>query len=116
MPQVYDLNDVVRCPAVFTDPITTTGTVHDTAWYGIPANDLTLVDPTTILFKVQTPAGTESTLTYGVDAAVVKSSTGKYYSDVTASQAGVWTYRWESSSTYGAAREQTFQVRSSEFT
>jgi hypothetical protein len=37
------------------------------------------VDPTTLIFKYQAEGVQETVLTYGVDAAIVRESTGKFY-------------------------------------
>jgi len=51
-------------------------------------------DPTTVTFKIKSPAGTTTTLVYGTDAAAVKDSTGNYHVDRTPDAAGEWSYKF----------------------
>lgn len=67
-------------------------------------------DPTTVTFEFKTPAGTQTTYTYGVDAALVKISTGKYQVILTPSIAGIWTWRFAATGTIEAALEGEFTV------
>jgi hypothetical protein len=97
MSNTYDYGDLVRVTGTFT---TAAGVA---------------TDPTAVLCKVRNPAGTVTTLTYGTDAALVKSGTGVYYTDVSASAAGIWHYRFYSTGTGQAANETYFQVGASEF-
>ena len=72
-------------------------------------------DPTAVFFSYKTPAGVTTTLTYGVDAALVKSSTGVYYVDVNVTAAGNWYYRFYSTGTGQTADESYFSVPYSAF-
>jgi len=69
-----------------------------------------LIDPTGVFLWIKDPNNDESTLTYGVDAALVRSSTGTYYSLVdTSSKFGLWVYEAYSTGTAQAhTREQEF--------
>lgn len=93
----YDVGDQVRCSVTFTNSS------------GDP------VDPTTVLFKYKINRGSTVTLTYGIDAAVVKTDTGDYYVDVTITQEGTWSYRFEGSGNVTAAAEGSFLARDSAF-
>lgn len=75
----------------------------------------TLTDPTSVKFKYLSPSGTETTLTYGVDAALVRVSAGNYYVDLTLTEAGLWTLRWTSSGTCTSADEFEVEVNKSAF-
>jgi hypothetical protein len=97
MANLFEKGDLVRVTGTFTTPA------------GVAT------DPTAVLFSYQNPAGTTTTLTYGVDAALVKSSTGVYYVDVNASTEGVWYYRFYSTGTGQTADEGTFTVKVSNF-
>lgn len=88
----YDYGDLVHCRGVFT---TSAGVA---------------TDPTAVLFDYKTPAGVKTTLTYGVDASLVKSATGDYYVDVNANAAGTWYYRFYSTGTGQSASEDSFCV------
>lgn len=93
----YDKGDLVRCTGTFTDA---SGTAQD---------------PAAVLFKYQDPSGNATTYTYGTDAELVKSSTGVYYVDVDADEAGVFLYRFYSTGTGQAADEGFFRVEESKF-
>lgn len=93
----YHVGDKVRCTGTFE---TAAGT--DT-------------DPSAVLFKVETPSGTQTTYTYGTDAELVKSATGIYYVDVNCTEAGTWHYRFYSTGTGQAASEESFKVKDSFF-
>lgn len=67
--------------------------------------DGALADPTGVIAKYESPAGSETTKTYGSDAEVVKVSTGEFYIDVTLSSDGNWTLRWNGTGTVVAAVE-----------
>lgn len=72
-------------------------------------------DPTTVIAKIRTPRGELLRYVYGTDAEVVKSATGKYYVDVTATDGGRWHARWESIGTIDTAGEGGFEVRDNDF-
>lgn len=75
-----------------------------------------LVDPTGVLLKYKVSNGSTTTLTYGVDAALVKDSTGMYHAYFTPGSAGTYYFRWETSGTaMVGAYEGTFVIRSSNF-
>lgn len=91
----YKVGASVRCSAVFT-------------------NDLgAAVDPSTVTFRLRTPAGTVTSYAYGTDAQLVKDATGNYHVDLSASQAGRWTYRFEGTGAAPSADEAQFAVESS---
>ena len=93
----YDKGDLVRCSGAFTDG----------------AGDA--IDPVTVVFKYKDPGGNVTTLTYGTDAALKRSSVGNYYVDVDANASGSWYYRFESTGSGQAADEYGFDVPKSEF-
>lgn len=72
-------------------------------------------DPSTVVFKVRTPSGSETTYTYGVDAAVVKDATGTYHVDVTLTAAKRWSFRWNGTGALIAASETSIEVEPSAF-
>lgn len=92
----YDIGDLVRCTGTF-------------------ASSGANVNPSAVLFKVKTPAGTITTYTYGTDVALVRDSTGIYHVDVDATEAGEWTYRFWSTGTGQAAAEGQFIVKATLF-
>jgi hypothetical protein len=75
----------------------------------------TATDPTTVTFKQRTPAGVETTLVYGVDAAVQRTSAGLFFVDVTFGEAGKWTFRWKGTGAVIAADEKFVTVGASAF-
>lgn len=83
----YDLNDVPRFTGTFKN-----------------ASDV-LTDPTVVTFTYTNPAGTATTLTYGTDVALVKSSTGVYYVDLALSTVGRWQIVWRGTGTVADADE-----------
>ena len=94
----YDVGDLVRVRGTFTDA---DGDVHD---------------PTAVLFTFKAPSDDEATsYTYGEDAELVKSSTGVYYVDVDADEAGDWWCRFHATGTGQAAAERSFKVEASKF-
>ena len=98
MANSYEKGDLVRCTGTFTD------------------TDGDAQDPGSVFFKYKNPIGTTTTLTYGVDGALIKSATGIYYTDVNANIEGDWYYRFESTGTGQAANESYFTVSKSVFT
>jgi len=67
------------------------------------------VDPTVVKLSHRDPSLNVTHLVYGVDA-IVKETTGVYYFDIDADEAGVWYYRWWSTGTGQAATEKSFTV------
>ena len=97
MANEYDIGDKVRATVTFRN-------ISDV-----------LTDPTTIIIRTKTTADVEASFTYGVDAEVIKSSTGIYYMDITTTAAGNYFYRGVGTGTLVAAGESFFVVRASEF-
>jgi len=97
MANTYDIGDVVRCSAAFTDA------------------DGAAADPTTLTFRWQTPAGVEASYVYGTDDELVKDGTGNYHVDLTIDNDGVWYHRFEGTGTNVAAAESYFVIQQSEF-
>ena len=97
MVNAYDVGDLIRVQGAFTN-----------------AADVA-VDPAAITAKVKTPAGVITTYTYGVDAQLVRASTGIYYVDVSATTTGDWHYRFASTGEGQAAGENKFYVKESAF-
>lgn len=77
--------------------------------------DDVVTDPTTVTFKLKDPDGLITTYVYGVNAEVVKVSTGIYYIDVTVSKALTWFYRIVGTGAVIAATEGTFVGLQSQF-
>jgi hypothetical protein len=90
------------------------GTAHFHNEFRDPHTD-ELVDPSVVRFKYETPSGIETTLTYGVDPALTKTSTGKYLATVTLSSDGTWGFRWETAGTFAGVDEFTRDVAASQF-
>jgi hypothetical protein len=57
--------------------------------------DSALFDGNVVLFKLKSPAGTETTYRYGVDAALTRVSLGVYRIEVPWTLKGTWHRRWE---------------------
>lgn len=88
----YDLGDVIRETGTFTNAAGTA------------------TDPATVTFSFTDPAGTTTTYTYLTDAQLVKSATGVYYVDITASLEGIYRWRWLSTGSGAASTEGQFAV------
>ncbi len=67
-------------------------------------------DPTTVKCFYKDPNGVVTTLTYGIDNALVKDSTGKYHVDIFTSVVGNWWYRFEATGSVIAANEAEFVI------
>ncbi len=93
MASTYDVGDVARLSTTFA------------------ASGLA-VDPSSVALTILTPAWASTTYTYGVDAQIVRSSTGAYYCDVTLTAPGRYGWRWVSAGTGAAATESWLMVRS----
>ena len=70
----------------------------------------TAVDPDAVVVSYKPPSGTTTTLTYGVDAEVVKDSTGVYHVDIDADETGTWGYKFQSTGTGQAVGLEWFRV------
>lgn len=88
----YDIGDLVRIQSTFKNV------------------DGTVVDPTTITFKLKTPDGTVTTYVYGSNAEVVKEGTGIYHVDWSCTQAGQHIYLYVGTGTVQTAEDATFMV------
>ncbi len=88
----YELNDVPRFTGTFKNA----------------SNVLT--DPTAVTFTYTKPDSTSTTLTYGVDGALVKSSTGVYYVDLTLNATGRWQLVWRGTGTVADSDETDIVV------
>ncbi len=58
------------------------------------ANKTTPADPTTVVFKLQIPGSDVVEYTYGVNAEIVKDSTGAYHFDLSLTLEGTYSYSW----------------------
>lgn len=90
----YDLGDLVRVSAAFTD----------VALGGA-------IDPDVVKLTIKEPDATVTTYVYGTDAELIKDSIGNYHADIDADQSGTWYYRWWSTGSGQAAAEKRFDVR-----
>ena len=71
-----------------------------------------LADPTIVKFIYSKPTDEDPTvLTYGVDAAVVRLVTGKYFVELSLTEAGTWTWRTESTGIVESADQGKFRVK-----
>ncbi len=93
------VNTVLRLTVSFTD------------------EDGVAVNPTTVTFKLMSPCCCGSTsYEYGVDANITRPSTGNYIAEIQPDEAGVWSWRWETTGTgTTVANEGTFNVQRSRF-
>lgn len=75
----------------------------------------TPTDPSAVTFKYTKPSGTTTTLTYSVDVALVKDSTGVYHVDLSLSEKGRWYYQWKGTGAVEEVEEGEFEVFSGAF-
>jgi uncharacterized protein YfaS (alpha-2-macroglobulin family) len=71
------------------------------------------IDPGTVALKVAKPSGA-TTYTFALGT-VIKDSVGNYHVDVSITEAGQWSYRWESTGAGQAAEQGQFTVEPSGF-
>lgn len=94
----YDKGDLLRLSGTFLD-----------------ASSGEVTDPQNVFLQYKNPVGVIVTLTYGVDAALIRNSTGFYYADISLTSSGSWWYRFYSTGEGQAAGEDKFFVRDSQF-
>ena len=70
----------------------------------------TEIDPTSVFFWWQTPAGVATTYTYGTNAELVRSSAGVYYVDLSLNEDGYWLWEFYSTGTGEAVDAGTIDV------
>jgi hypothetical protein len=70
-------------------------------------------DPGTLKLKVKAPGGAVTTLTYGVDADVMRDGLGQFHADIVLPAAGQWAYRWELTAPNTGAAEGVIVVAKS---
>jgi hypothetical protein len=87
----YHVSDTIRLSCAFTDA------------GGAAA------DPTTVTLEVKDPSGNVTTLTVAAGQ-IIKASTGNYYYDLAADEAGVWEYRWVGTGNVSQADQGAFNV------
>jgi hypothetical protein len=80
-------------------------------WGEFRDGDQDPIDPTTVKLSIRYPGGKVVTYTYGVDAALIKDSTGNFYLDFDASTHGTVYYRFFSTGAGQGADEQSLTVR-----
>lgn len=71
--------------------------------------DNALIDPTTLICKVEDPTGTKVTYTYGSSAELTRLGLGLFKLRIAVAVAGVWKYRWTATGAAGVD-EGTFLV------
>jgi hypothetical protein len=89
---VYQKGDLMRVSALFAN-------IAGTA-----------TDPSAVTFTYRPPSGTSVTLTYGVDAALEKDSTGNYHVDLDLIEAGWWHYTFKGTGTVQQVEHGEFMV------
>lgn len=90
----YDIGDLVRVPAEFTNAAGTS------------------IDPSVVKLTVKKPGVAATIYTYGTDPEIVKDAVGEYHADVSVTaHPGFWHCRWWSTGTGQAAEEYKFKVR-----
>lgn len=77
--------------------------------------DRALADPDSVIARVRAPDGTTTVYTYGVDAALLRLSTGHYSVDVTLTASGQWSFKFEGTGAVTAADEDFVTVERTAF-
>jgi len=96
---LYDVGDLLRLRATF-----------------VSTDLITPADPSTIIFRVQSPATAVACYAFGVPAAsVTRAGVGAYYKDITPDVYGQWAYNALATGGVQAAEEWQFTVRHSTF-
>lgn len=72
------------------------------------------IDPSTVTFTVQTPAGVNTDYAWGTDANVTNPSTGVYYCVFDVDEVGRWRARVQGTGTVRTACETAFNIIGSE--
>lgn len=72
------------------------------------------VNPTTVVARSMSPSGTEATYTYGTSSEMGRTATGRYYVDITPTEFGQWTLRWQATGP-AFATETRFNINYSRF-
>lgn len=90
---IYDVGDVRRLRVTFTDI------------------DGVVADPGAVTFALEDPRGLVTGYAHGVDAALVKVSTGVYHVDYTILHAGHHAVRFAGTGVNAAAVESSFTAR-----
>lgn len=87
---------LIRCTAIFTDPL----------------NGDIPIDPDAVYFSYRSPDGVSTTLQYGVDPEVFRDSQGRYHYDLLLTQPRIWYYSFWSPGPDGRAiTEATVEVK-----
>ncbi len=94
MANTYDIEDTVRSAVAYL------------------STNSTAIDPTTVRFHKETPAGVVSSILYSAGTGdVVRASQGNYYIDITTTSSGTYELRWTSTGTAAQTNESWFFVR-----
>lgn len=72
-----------------------------------------LADPSELVLKIRPPKGGLNTLTYGVDAALVRAGVGLYNAEIDLTMSGYWRWRWEASAPNAGVVEGILNVNRS---
>lgn len=70
-------------------------------------------DPSALRLKLKSPTGIVTTYVFGIATELVKDSVGNYHADILITDAGSWTYRWESDTPNAGANEGYIVVKKS---
>ncbi len=98
MANIYDVGDLVQVAGTFTNA------------------GGTAVDPGTVTFKFRNPSGgSVTTLTYPTDAALVKSTVGLYYYNLSVAAPGNWHYQMRGQGDNAASAESYLTGKASYF-
>jgi hypothetical protein len=96
---LYDVGDMIRLRATF-----------------VSTDLITPADPSTMIFRIQSPATAVACYAFGIAAAsVTRAGVGAYYKDITPDVYGQWVYNALATGGVQAVDEWTFTVKHSAF-
>jgi hypothetical protein len=72
-------------------------------------------DPTQLIFKIEEPDGVETSYTWGIDAALVRTSAGRFYVDWDSTKSGVHKYQWQANGAIQASFGGSFNISEPNF-
>jgi len=67
-------------------------------------------DPSAVKLRIKPPTGSVIEYVYGVDAALLRDSTGRYHADIDVDTPGRWTFRFIATGTGKSTDQRVFNV------
>lgn len=105
-----DIGDTIRFGNPLVDPTTGQALASPPSAFTIGG---AATDPTAVTLTVQKPDGTQLVYGYpsaGADGTLVRESAGRYYVDISITQAGKWLWRLRGTGAVATAVESSLRV------